>query len=86
MKRKSKRNIWILTLIIVISKIVETTTNFKYLIRYLDKVIRPLALVLPKISEYVKIFKVRDGDKNKSNKLMSFRIDDEKLLEKFKTI
>ena len=73
-------------MIIVISKIVETTTNFKYLIRYLDKVIRPLALVLPKISEYVKTFKVRDGDKNKSNKLMSFRIDDEKLLEKFKTI
>ena len=56
------------------------------MIRYLDKVIRPLALVLPKISEYVKTFKVRDGDKNKSNKLMSFRIDDEKLLEKFKTI
>ena len=73
-------------LIIVISKIVETTTNFKYLIRYLDEVIRPLALVLPKISEYVKTFKVRDGDKDKSNKLMSFRIDDEKLLEKFKTI
>ena len=38
---------------IAISKIVETTTNFKYLIRYLDKVIRPLALVLPKISELV---------------------------------
>ena len=73
-------------LIIVISKIVETTTNFKYLIRYLDEVIRPLALVLPKISEYVKTFKVRDGDKDKSNKLMSFCIDDEKLLEKFKTI
>ena len=86
MKRKRKRNIGILTLIIVISKIVETTTNFKYLIRYLDKVIRPLALVLPKINEYVKTFKVRDGDKDKSNKLMSFRIDDEKLLEKFKTI
>ena len=73
-------------MIIVTSKIVKTTTNFKYLIRYLDKVIRPLALVLPKISEYVKTFKVRDGDKDKSNKLMSFRIDDEKLLEKFKTI
>ena len=40
-------------MIIVISKIVETTTNFKYLIRYLDKVIRPLDLVLPKISELV---------------------------------
>ena len=25
---------------------------------------------------YVKTFKVRDGDKDKNNKLMSFRIDD----------
>ena len=27
-----------------------------------------------------------NGDKGKSNKLMSFRIDDEKLLEKYKAI
>ena len=26
-------------------------------------------------------FKVKDGDKDKNNKLMSFRIDDEKCLE-----
>ena len=37
---------------------------------------------MPKMSGYVKTFKVKDGDKNKNNKLMSFRIDDEKLLEK----
>ena len=36
------------------------------------------------MSGYVKIFKVKDGDKDKSNKLMSFRIDDEKILKKYK--
>ena len=35
-----------------------------------------------KISGYVKKFKVKERDKDKNNKLMSFRIDDEKLLEK----
>ena len=35
---------------------------------------------------YVKTFKVNDGDKDKDNKSMSFRIDDEKLLEKYKAI
>ena len=29
------------------SKIVETKTNFKYLIGYLDKAIRPLVLMVP---------------------------------------
>ena len=38
------------------------------------------------MSGYVKTFKVRDGDKDKNKKLLSFRIDDEKLLEKYKTI
>ena len=38
------------------------------------------------MSEYIKKFKVKDGDKDKSNKLMSFCIDDEKLLERYKTI
>ena len=31
-------------------------------------------------------FKVKDGDKDKKKQLMSFRIDHEKLLEKYKTI
>ena len=35
---------------IVISKLVETETNSKYLIIYLDKVVRPLVLILPKMS------------------------------------
>ena len=47
------------------------------MIGYLDKVIRPLFLILPKMSGYVKTFKVKHGDKNKNNKLMSFRINDE---------
>ena len=34
---------------IAISKLVERKNNFKYLIGYLYKVIRPLVLILPKI-------------------------------------
>ena len=30
---------------------------------------------------YVKVFKVKDENKEKNNKLMSFHIDDEKLLD-----
>ena len=36
------------------------------------------------MSGYVKTFNVKEGDKDKSDKLMSFRIDDGKLLEKHK--
>ena len=56
------------------------------MIRYLDKVIRLLLSVLPKMSRYVKAFKVKHRDKDKNSKLMSFRTDNEKLLGKFKTI
>ena len=35
---------------------------------------------------YVKTFKVKDGDKVKNNRLMSFCIDDVMLLEKYKAI
>ena len=38
------------------------------------------------MSGYVKTFKVEQGDKDKSSELMSFRVDDEKLLEKYKAI
>ena len=64
---------------IVISKLVETKTNSKYLTGYFYKVLRPLVSIFPKKCRCVKTFKVRDGDKDKSNKLMSFYIDDEKL-------
>ena len=68
---------------IVISKLVKTKPNSMYLIGIkFDKAIRSLVLMMPKMSGYVKTFKVKEGDKDKNNKLMSFHIDDEKLLEK----
>ena len=62
---------------IVISELIESKITLKYFIGYFDEFIRPLVLILPKMSGYVKTFRV----KTKSKKLMSFRIDDEKLLE-----
>ena len=67
---------------IVILKSVNKKTNSKYFIGYLDKDIRPLFLIMPKISGYVKTFKIED----KSNKLMSFSIDDEKSLVNYKAV
>ena len=69
-----------------ISKLTETKTNSKYFIGYSDKAIRPLVLIIPKISGYVRSFKVKDGDKGKNIKLMYFLLDDEKLLQKYKVI
>ena len=71
---------------IVISKLVKTKFNSKYCIGYLHKTIRPLVLIISKMSEYGKTFKVKEGDKDKNNKLISLRLDDEKLLEKYKAI
>ena len=69
---------------IVISKLIERKNNSKCLIRHLDDVKRPLVLILPKMSGFVKTVKneAGDKDKHKNNKLMSFCIDDDKLLEK----
>ena len=50
----------------------------------LDEIVRPFVLILSAMSGHVKIFKVKDEKKN--NKLISFRINDERLLEKYKTI
>ena len=57
-----------------ISKLTETRNDSKYLIGYLDEVIRAIDLILPKISEYVKTFKEKDGekDKNKNNNLKKY--------------
>ena len=52
------------------------------MIGYLDKAIWPLVLIMPKMSGYVKTFKVKKGN----NKLMSFRINGKKLLEMYKAI
>ena len=62
---------------IVISKLVKTKSNSKYLIGNLDKTIRPLVLIIPTTSGYVKTFKAKEGN----NKLMSFRIENEILLK-----
>ena len=48
------------------------------MIGYLDEVIRPLILILPKMSGYFKTFK------EKNYKLMPLRINDDKILEKYK--
>ena len=77
------KNIWDVNVdTIVIAKLVENKTNSKYLIGYLHKVIRPLVFILLKKSGYVRVFKVKNGDEDKNIKLMSFVIDNEKLLEK----
>ena len=49
------------------------------MIRYVNEVIKALVLILPEMSEYVKTFKGKDG--NEDIKLMSFYINDEKLLK-----
>ena len=68
---------------IVISKLVQTKADSKYMIGIkFDKAIRPLVLIMFKMSGYVKTFTIED----KINKLTSFCIDDEKLLEKYKAI
>ena len=51
---------------IVISILIETKTNSKYLIGFSDKAIRPLVLIMPKVSGYVKTFKAKDGNKDKT--------------------
>ena len=38
------------------------------------------------MSGYVETFKVKDGDENGNSKLMSFNINDENLLDSYKTI
>ena len=35
------------------SKLIETKNNYKYVIRHLDEVIRPVVLILPKMIGYV---------------------------------
>ena len=69
---------------IVISRLVETKKNSRYLVGYLDEAIRPLVLIMS-FDKWldVKTFKDKGGNKNKNNKLMSLRIVD-KLLKHIK--
>ena len=71
---------------IVISKLIKIKTNSKYLIGCLAKAIRPLVLIMPKISIYIKTFTIKDRDQYESNKFMTFHIEDEKLVGKYKII
>ena len=72
---------------IIISKLVKIKNSSEYLIRYLDEdIIRPVVLILHKMSSNAQAFKVKDEDENKNNKLRSFLIVDDKLLGKYKTI
>ena len=67
----------------VVSKLVEAKSTSKHFIGIkFNKYVRPLVLVMPKMGGYVKTFKVKEV----YNNLMSFRVDDEKLLEKYKAI
>ena len=52
----------------VLSKSVETKNNSEYWIGYLVEVIKPFVLLLPKMSDYVKIFEDKSGIKNKNFK------------------
>ena len=70
---------------IVILKLVKTKTISKYLIGIkFGEVAKPLVLIMPKMNGYIKTFKVKEGDKDKNNKLIPFLIDNEKLLERYK--
>ena len=71
---------------IVNSKLVKKKTYSQYLIGSLGRVKKPLVLKMPRTSGYVKTSKPKDWDKDKNNKLISFRIVDEKLLEKYRFI
>ena len=48
----------------------KKTWDSKYLVGYLDKVTRLLVLVLSKMIEFVKTFKVKDRNKDENNRLM----------------
>ena len=53
----------------VVSTLVKTKTNYKYLIGYLDKAARPLLFIMSIMSGHAKAFKVKDGDQDKNSKL-----------------
>ena len=63
-------------------KIIRIKKHCKHLIGCLERIVRALVLILPKMSRYVKTFK------QKNNRLVPLRIDDEneKLLKKYETI
>ena len=78
LQRKPKYNWDVNVADTAISKLVKTEPNCKYLIGIkFDKAIRPLVLMIPKMSWYSMTFNV----KKENNKLMSSCINHGKLLE-----
>ena len=71
---------------LTISKLVKTKTNSKYCLEYLDETVRLLVLIMPKVTGYINKFKVKEKDKDKSNKLMYLSIKHQKVLQKYKAI
>ena len=71
---KIPRNIWDVNVDnIVISKLVKTKTNSKYLNGYLDKVIRTLVFILSKIVDMLRHLKIKPEIKIKTiNYCLSF--------------
>ena len=70
---------------VAISNLIEIKSNSKSFIGYSDKAIIPLLLIMPKL-DILRHLKLRMEIKIKTIKLMFFRIDDGKLLEKHKAI
>ena len=74
MVEKNQKNIWDIHVDnIVISKLVETENDSKYLIGYADNVRIPLVLILSKTNRHVEKFKVKSLDKDKKNNLFLYR-------------
>ena len=68
-----------LSKIVVSNKWKINDTTYKYLCGYLNNVIKPLCVILPQMSGYIKYFD--DGGKN-----MSFVTDDKEIYEKYNEI
>lgn len=69
-------------------KLVGIKSNSKYLIEYLEEVIKPLLSILSRIIGYIMTLQDKGADKNKNNKYFWYflRIDDNMLLGQHKII
>ena len=66
--------------IVVFGKFKHSDEGFKYFIGYQeDKIVKPLCIILPQMSGYIKYFK--NGGKN-----MSFFVRDDNVLDKYNEI
>ena len=66
--------------IVVFGKFKHSDAGFKYFIGYQeDKIVKPLCIILPHLSGYIKYFK--NGGKN-----MSFFVRDDNVLDKYNEI